>query len=212
MQSPYIIGITGGSGSGKTTFLKSLMKSFSPEDICLISQDNYYKPLEEQQIDENGIHNFDIPESINASLYAQHILDLKNGRIVNQKEYTFNNPEIIPKILTLQPAPIIVVEGIFVFHFSEIDSLLNFKIFIDTKEHLKIKRRIIRDNIERGYDLNDVLYRYEYHAAPSYQKFIEPYKDLSDLIIPNNHNFENALEVLCVFLKEKIKNAKSNII
>ena len=204
MPQPYIIGISGGSGSGKTAFLKGLMKSFSPDEVCLISQDNYYKPIDEQHIDQNGVHNFDLPGSINSDLYARHIKDLINGTPVGLVEYTFNNPAIIPRVINIQPAPIIIVEGIFVFYYEEIASLLNLKIFIETREHLKIKRRIIRDNLERGYDLNDVLYRYEHHAAPSFQKYIEPFKDEADLIIPNNHHFENALQVVVSFLKNKL--------
>jgi uridine kinase len=204
MKQPYIVGITGGSGSGKTFFLNALMSRFNQDEICLISQDNYYRPLHEQQLDENGVHNFDIPESIDSHLYARHILALREGKSIQLLEYTFNNPDIIPKLLTFNPAPIIVVEGIFVFYVEEIARLLDLKIFIDTKEHLKIKRRILRDNVERGYDLNDVIYRYEYHAAPSYEKYIEPFKSISDLVIPNNHKSDTALDVLTTFLKTKL--------
>jgi uridine kinase len=208
-MTPFIIGISGGSGSGKTHFLQSLTEAFSTEEICLISQDNYYKPLDQQLLDSNGIHNFDLPQAIDAPHYVEHILALRNGKTVEQPEYSFNNPHHIPKMLTFHPAPILVVEGIFVFYFSEIARLLDMKIFIDTKEHLKLKRRIIRDNSERGYDLRDVLYRYENHAAPSYEKYIEPYKAEADLIIPNNLNFSLALEVLTVFLRKKIESWES---
>ena len=160
-QLPYVIGITGGSASGKTFFLHSLLSHFSEEEVCLISQDNYYKSLDAVPVDENGVENFDLPAAIDFETYAKHIKDLKNGKIVHQKEYAFNNPNAIPKILEFKPCPFIVVEGIFVFHSSEVSDLLDLKVFIDAKEHIKIKRRIIRDNNERGYDLDDVLYRWE---------------------------------------------------
>lgn len=204
MEKSYIVGITGGSASGKTLFLKSLLNAFKPHQVCLISQDNYYKPRHQQPVDESGIKNFDTPQSIIAEEYARDIATLKEGHQVNRLEYTFNNPDIEPAKLTFKPAPIIVVEGIFVFHFPEVASLLDLKIFIDAEEHIKLKRRIVRDKIERGYDLDDVLYRYEKHVAPTYEKYIKPYKSEADLIIPNNTHFAKALEVLIGFLKNRI--------
>lgn len=115
---PYIVGITGGSASGKTSFLKSLIDSFDAQEICLISQDNYYKPRDQQPLDENGVENFDTPFSINFNRYAEDINKLRQGETVYLQEYTYNNPKIQPKTLEFRSAPIIVVEGIFVFLFS----------------------------------------------------------------------------------------------
>lgn len=204
MIKPYIVGITGGSASGKTFFLHQLLEAFSKEEVCLISQDNYYRTQEFVPKDQNNVENYDLPAAIDFELYAQHIEDLKNGKVVEHKEYVFNNPNIIPKILTFNPAPIIVVEGIFVFHSQEVSRLLDLRVFIDAKEHVKIKRRIIRDNNERGYDLNDVLYRWENHVAPTYDKFIEPTKYEADIIINNNTHFEKGLAILTTFLKSKL--------
>ncbi|MCA0365962.1 MAG: uridine kinase [Spirosomataceae bacterium] len=200
MKSPLIIGITGGSASGKTFFLHSLLSHYTDDEICLISQDNYYKEIEFVPKDRNGVENFDVPESIDFELFAKHINDLRAGKEVHKKEYTFNNSTMKPKDLVFKPAPIIVVEGIFVFHDPYISQMLNLKVFIDAKEHIKIRRRIIRDNNERGYDLQDVLYRWENHVAPTYEKFIEPTKHDADLIINNNHHFENGLKILTSYL------------
>ena len=204
MKKPFIVGITGGSASGKTYFLNSLMGAFSEDEICLISQDHYYRPRHEVPVDDNGVHNFDLPVAINHRAYAEHIIQLREGKPVEKLEYTFNNPNIIPKMLTFRPTPIIVVEGIFVFYFKEISELLDLKIFIDAKEHIKLKRRIIRDQVERGYDLTDVLYRWENHVFPTYEQFIKPSKAEADLIIPNNSHFHRGLEVVKSFLKTKI--------
>lgn len=201
---PYVIGITGGSASGKTFFLKSLLRDFTDDEVCLISQDNYYKAMHMVPKDTNGVENFDLPEAIDFDLYAQHINDLISGREVHQLEYTFNNKDVTPKNLIFKPAPIIVVEGLFVFYEPKISKLLNLKVFIDAKEHIKIKRRIIRDNTERGYDLSDVLYRWEHHVAPTYEQFIRPTKETADLVVNNNENFENGLWVLTTFLKSLI--------
>jgi uridine kinase len=198
MKKPFIVGITGGSASGKTYFLNSLMGAFSEDEICLISQDHYYRARTEVPVDENGVHNFDLPSAINHRAYAEHIIELREGRSVEKLEYTFNNPNIIPQMLTFRPTPIIVVEGIFVFYFKEIAELLDLKVFIDAKEHIKLKRRIIRDQVERGYDLTDVLYRWENHVFPTYEQFIKPSKADADLIIPNNRHFHRG------FLKSKL--------
>lgn len=204
MIKPYIVGITGGSASGKTLFLKSLLGAFSQDEICLISQDNYYKPREQQPVDENGISNFDTPQSIDFQQYALDIASLGRGEPVQKEEYTFNNAAVQARTLAFNPSPIIVVEGIFVFYFPEISQLLDLKVFIDAQEHIKLKRRIIRDKEERGYDLEDVLYRYEKHVAPTYAKYIKPFKQDADIIIPNNTNFNKSLEVLVAYLRGKI--------
>jgi uridine kinase len=203
-QQSYIIGITGGSGSGKTLFLKKLLENFKEDQICLISQDNYYHPRTQQPKDENGVSNFDTTQSIDFKAYAKDISILREGKKVVRKEYTFNNPNLEPRLLEFNPAPVIVVEGIFVLYYREIADLLDLKVFIDAKDHIRLKRRIIRDSEERGYDLDDVLYRYDRHVIPTYEKYIEPYKQESDLIIPNNSEFNNALTILVAFLKTKV--------
>ena len=204
-KQPYIIGITGGSASGKTFFLNSLLQQFKEEEVCLISQDNYYRTKDRVPVDENGIQNYDLPEAIDFELFARHIQDLKEGKTVLHKEYTFNNLSVVPKVLEFRPAPIIVVEGIFVFYSYFVSRLLDLKVFFDAKEHIKIKRRIIRDNNERGYDLEDVLYRWENHVAPTYEKFIKPSKYDAHIVINNNKNFENGLRVLTAYMDVVLK-------
>lgn len=208
MYKPYLVGITGGSASGKTRFLTHLVNKIDQSKVCLLSQDNYYRDREDQPVDENGVQNFDLPQSIDGAAYARDIEALKNGEKVTRKEYTFNNPNVEPKMLEFNPAPIIVVEGIFVLYYPEVANLLDLKIFIDAKEHLKLKRRIIRDNEERGYDLEDVLYRYEKHVHPTYEQYIEPFKGDADLIIPNNSHFNNALEVVSTHIQAKVMAAE----
>lgn len=204
MDTAYIIGITGGSGSGKTRFLNGLLSHFTKQEVCLISQDNYYKPRDQQPVDEQGVKNFDLPESIDFESYKQDIIALKTGNPVTRKEYTFNNPKAPANTITLNPAPVIVVEGIFVQYYREIADLLDLKVFIDAKDHIKLKRRIIRDDQERGYDLEDVLYRYEHHVMPTYEKYIEPYQSEADIIVPNHTDFQEALDVIGTFVKSKI--------
>ncbi len=207
---PFIVGITGGSASGKTSFLNRLVHSFSPNDICLISQDNYYKPIEEQPQDMNGVPNFDTPDSIDLQTYKNDIAALKSGKTVERLEYTFNNPNVKPKLLVFNPSPIIIVEGIFVFYFQELAKLLDLKIYIESRESTKLKRRIIRDKVERGYDLDDVLYRWEHHVIPTYEKYISPFKHEADVVIPNNSGFDKGIDVVINYLTQKVKQAREN--
>lgn len=204
MKSPFIIGITGGSGSGKTHFLTKLSSHFKEADVCLISQDHYYKPIHLQHRDENGVENFDLPESIDRELFYADILKLKAGEVLKKSEYTFNKPKSEAKTLELKPAPILIIEGLFVQYFEEINQLLNLNIFIEAKTHLKVARRIRRDAIERGYDMNDVLYRFEHHVMPVYETMIEPLKYQADFIIPNNNHVEVSAEVIAGFLRTRL--------
>ncbi|MEJ1241085.1 uridine kinase [Chryseolinea sp. T2] len=205
MTKTYTIGITGGSGSGKTYFIEQLAAHFDSTELCLISQDHYYKAREEQVTDEQGVQNFDLPDAIQREELVSDIQKLKRGEVLRKQEYTFNNAQAIPKILEFKPAPILIVEGLFVQYFPEVANELDLKIFIEAKDYLKLSRRIRRDNDERGYDLNDVLYRYQHHVMPVYESMISPLKDKADFVIPNNHHFKNALTILVAALKGLLK-------
>jgi uridine kinase len=198
---PYLIGITGGSGSGKTSLIKKLREYFSADELCIISQDDYYKPRHLQHVDENGVKNFDLPESIEHEQLAVDIKKLLHFQTVKRTEYVFNNENKKPKTLIFKPAPIIVIEGLFVFYFEKmLDKPYDLRIFINAKDNIRVIRRIKRDRIERNYPLEDVLYRYEQHVMPAYEKFIEPYVRRADLVINNNQDFDSALEVLKGFI------------
>ncbi|MFN7118428.1 MAG: uridine kinase, partial [Saprospiraceae bacterium] len=127
-MKPIIIGITGGSGSGKTTFIKELRNRFSDEEVCVLSQDDYYRPSHEQKVDDRGIFNFDLPKSIDKHAFAHDLERLIQGEIVLREEYLFEREGVTPEILVYKPAPIIIVEGIFVLHFKKIRRMLDLKI------------------------------------------------------------------------------------
>lgn len=200
----FTIGITGGSGSGKTFFIRELSSHFKPAEICLLSQDHYYFPKENQTLDANGIENFDLPESIDHASFLKDLRELKSGREVVRQEYTFNNTSVVPAKIHMKPAPLILAEGLFVFNYQEVEKELDLKIFIEAKDHIKLSRRINRDQVERGYDLTDVLYRFENHVMPVYETLIEPQKHRADLIIPNHKSFDRALYLLVKALKAEI--------
>ena len=208
--TPFIVGITGASGSGKTSLIRQVCDEFKEHELCLVSQDNYYKPQDQQQKDENNVINFDTPSCFDFDRYAADVSALRSGLTVEIEEYTFNNIVKKPKIIKLVPAPIIIVEGLFTFHEEKLRELFDLKVFVDVADHIGLKRRILRDNEERGYDLQDVLYRYEYHVFPAFQKYIVPHKYEADIIIPNNLHFEKGLEVLVAFLKTKLQISHHN--
>ncbi|WP_115869872.1 uridine kinase [Marinoscillum furvescens] len=205
MTKPMIVGITGGSGSGKTLFLKQLMDTFSPEQVSLLSLDNYYKERQLQPKDDQGIENFDLPESLDRERFSRDLKKLKQGKDLTIQEYTFNNDSKVPQTIHIKSTPIIVVEGIFTFYYEEIKNLLDFKIFIEAPDYLMLTRRITRDATERGYDLKDVLYRFQHHVTPSFKKYIEPMKYDADIIVPNHNNFDVALDVVITYLKNRLQ-------
>ena len=206
MSDNYVIGIAGGSGSGKTTFIDRLESHFTGKEICVISQDNYYKARELQEVDEMGIKNFDLPSSLHLDEYLADIIKLMKGEEVRRKEYTFNNDKKIAKTIVLTPAPIIIAEGLFVFCNEDLKKVYDLKVMIDASDDKKIIRRIKRDRIERNYPLEDVLYRYEHHVVPSYLQYIVPHMQDADIIINNNESFETALEVILSFIRYKLDN------
>lgn len=188
MEKPFIIGIAGSSGSGKTFFLKSFLNRYPADSITLISQDDYYIPANTKTREENRLYNFDLPTAIDRTKFFQDIQDLCEGKTVYKREYTFNNPKIRPRTLEIKPASILIVEGLFIFHYNEVNELLDYRIFLDAEESVALERRLKRDLIERGYNYEDVMYKWQKHVAPAFQQYLLPYKNACDAIIINNSN------------------------
>lgn len=201
---PFIVGITGGSASGKTSFLNDILSAFTDEQICLISQDNYYKTLDCIPLDHNGVYNFDLPETIDHDLFADHLKQLHAGKTVQTPEYVFNNPEVPRKLLTYRPTPVVIVEGLFVFHFPDVARQLDLKVFITAKNKVKLDRRISRDQAERNLSAELINYQWENHVRPAYREFVKPHKEQADIVIPNNIHYQKGLNVLIAFLKTKV--------
>ncbi|MEZ4967841.1 MAG: uridine kinase [Saprospiraceae bacterium] len=210
-MKPFVIGISGGSGSGKTSFIRALSDRFSKAELCIVSQDDYYLPREQQHRDENEEYNFDLPKSFNKKKFREDIGHLIDGESITIEEYTFNNPKAKPRRITFHPAPVLVIEGLFVLHFKKIAPLLDLRVFINAKENLKIIRRIMRDQVERGYPLDDVLYKYQHHVLPSYERYIQPYKEEADVIVNNNRDFQRGLDVLSGFIRSKLTDISKGL-
>ena len=185
-NKPFIIGIAGGSGSGKTFFLNSFLHHFKQDEVTLVSQDDYYFSAGEMTQEENKLYNFDLPRTIDHEQFLSDIKKLIKGEVIYKKEYNFNNPLAVTKILEINPAPIIIVEGLFILHFQEIAELLDHRIFVEAEDRVALQRRIRRDGMERGYPEEDVLYKWHNHVVPAYKEFLLPYKGDCDKIVINN--------------------------
>ena len=208
-----MVGISGGSGSGKTSFVRALRKQLGNQ-ATFISQDDYYFPMETQATDENGVHNFDLPTSIDSATMAKEIRQVIAGETVKRKEYTFetvyrddgeeekNKHEASMHVF--KPNPILIVEGLFCFHEPELREMMDLTVFVDASDVSKLSRRIKRDRIERALPLEDVLYRYEKHVLPSYETYIKPHRSSCDLVVNNSISFDPGLNVLLSYLKEKL--------
>ncbi|MGY3052118.1 uridine kinase [Pedobacter sp. UYEF25] len=207
-EKPFIVGIAGGSGSGKTFFLNAFLHHFKQDEVTLVSQDDYYIPAGEMSQEENMLYNFDLPSTIDSQQFLTDIKQLMGGGVVYKKEYNFNNPLAVVKILEIKSAPIIIVEGLFILHFKEIASLIDQQIFIHADEEVALQRRVRRDGLERGYPEADVLYKWNNHVVPAYKQFLLPYKPTCDKLIMNNT--DSADEIISITeniskeLKEKI--------
>jgi uridine kinase len=197
MNKPFIIGIAGGSGSGKTFFLKCFLEHFTDDEVCLVSQDDYYIPVAHNMTkEENKLYNFDLPATIDHAHFEEDIASLINGETILKKEYTFNNPDAVPRVLEIRPAPIMIVEGLFILHFKKISDVLDLKIFIEADYDIALQRRLKRDLIERGYSHDDVMYKWLNHVIPAYEEFLLPYKNECDQVIENNSH--EAEDIICV--------------
>lgn len=198
-----VIGISGGSGSGKTRFVRDLTARFGNGEVCFLHQDNYYKPIEQQEKDKEGIENFDLPDSLFLDKFADDIKKLKNGETVVLTEYTFNNETTESNEITIMPAKVIIAEGLFLFHHKAIREQLDLSIIIHADDSNRIIRRIKRDRKERNYPVEDVMYRYEHHVMPSYRLYIYPYLTEVDIVVNNNKSYNRSLDVLSAFINSE---------
>ena len=204
---PYVVGLTGGSASGKSSFLRDLMALVPAEKVSIVSQDLYYLPHHMQQKDHMGILNFDLPQAFNRQSLETDLGKLIGGEDIEIEEYNFNNFDAEPRMLSIKSAPVIIVEGLFVQSFEEIDRELDLRLFIDAPEEIKLQRRLKRDIRERGYSQNEVMHKWHHHVKPAFEKWLVPVRDQADLIITNYHSYQIGLAVisgyLCQLLGEK---------
>ncbi|MAO32323.1 MAG: uridine kinase [Crocinitomicaceae bacterium] len=186
-----IIGICGGSGSGKTTLLRRLCNEYRSLNPSVFSLDNYYLPIEMQQKDSNGIVNFDLPSALDRNKIIEDLNSLISGSPIKVKEYNFNSPPHINNYIDIDPSDLIIVEGLFLFYYSEIKRHLDMSVYVTVDSDVQLKRRINRDQSQRGYSIDDIIYQWENHVNPCHSQYIEPYKNDADYFFRNDSNAEN---------------------
>jgi uridine kinase len=193
-RKPYLVGIVGGSASGKTSFQRDLAARLPAGQCALVSQDNYYRMLAEQCCDDAGFANFDLPTSIHRDRLLADLQMLERGESVTGKEFTYNQPDKPGKGFVIAPAPVVIVEGLFLFYCEEIRARFDLRIFIEAPVEVCRERRLDRDVRERGLLLAHVEYQWENHVVPAYRQFVLPFRDHAHLVVTNHDGYEEGLE------------------
>ncbi len=200
MGEVRVIGITGGSGSGKSTIVRKISEVCP--DFAFIAQDNYYKSASFINNSNITAFNFDHPDAFDMELLHRNLKDLKDGKAVDIPQYDFVHHCRKSQTMHLEPAPLIIVEGLMVLHDPEIRKLLDLKIYVDTPDDIRFIRRLQRDINERGRTVESVIKQYIEVVRPGHMSFIEPTKEFADLIVPEGGYNESALQVLISFIKD----------
>lgn len=199
-----IIGITGGTGSGKTTVVKQILNELSEDEICIISQDSYYRDTSHLSYEERTKINFDHPKSIDFELLTQHVQELKDGKTINQPVYSFVEHNRTKETIATTPKKVVIVEGILIFNSPALRDLFDIKIYVHADSDERLIRRVKRDIAERGRDLEEVLNRYQSTLKPMHQQFIESTKEYADIIIPNNKYNTVGINIVKTIINEKL--------
>jgi uridine kinase len=199
-----ILGIAGGTGSGKTTVVKQVAHEYHDTDVTVISQDSYYKDTSHLTYEERVKINFDHPNSIDFDLLKEHLHQLRAGKTIDQPVYSFVEHNRTSEIIKTAPSNVVIVEGILILTQPAIRDLFDIKVYIDCDSDERLIRRLKRDIADRGRDLNEVLDRYQNTLKPMHQQFIEPTKAYADVIIPTNRLNEVGIKILRSILDQKL--------
>lgn len=199
----FIIGITGGTASGKTTLVSKIANYFSKDEICIISQDSYYKETTSLSFAERQSINFDHPNAIDFDLLYEHIASLKKGKTIHQPVYSFITHNRTEQTVLLASKPIIIVEGILLFNDKRLLDLFNLTLFVDADADERLRRRIKRDSEERGRNEEEVRTRYIKTLKPMHDLYIEPFKERADIIIPFTVENTEIVRKLATLIRNK---------
>lgn len=195
-NSSILIGIAGGTGSGKTSIANYLLKQFGNDELIVIEQDSYYKDNSNLSMDERNQQNFDHPEAIDIELFNKQMESLLGGKPVKIPIYDFSNHNRIEQLQLVKPTKIIIVEGILTLYFESLRKLMDIKVFVDVPDKIRFKRRLSRDIKKRGRTLMSVTNQYENTVYPMYKQFVEPSKDFADIIITGGAKNKEAIDTL----------------
>ena len=196
MARRLTIGISGGTGSGKTTITNRLIEAVSEESVLILQQDHYYKDLPHLPLEERARQNFDHPDSLHTPLLISHVRALREGNSIERPVYDFTQHRRVPATVHLEPRPALIVEGILIFENSMLRDLFDIKIFVDTDPDLRFIRRMRRDVRERGRTAESVIEQYLSTVRPMHMEFIEPSKRYADVIIPEGGHNEVGIDLV----------------
>ncbi|WP_298766008.1 uridine kinase [uncultured Polaribacter sp.] len=199
-----IIGIAGGTGSGKTTVVNQIIKELPTDEVCVISQDSYYNATDNLSYQERTKINFDHPRAIDFELLIKHLKALKAGKNINQPIYSFVTHNRTKDTIKTHPRKVVIVEGILIFNSTELRALFDIKIFVHAETDERLIRRLKRDISERGRDIDEVLNRYQTTLKPMHNQFIEPTKNFADIIIPNDRYNTVAIDIVRSVINERL--------
>lgn len=202
-----VIGIAGGTGSGKTTVVNKILQQLNAEGVNVLSQDNYYHDNQHLTLQERESLNYDHPKSIDFDLLLKHVKALKKGESIEQPVYSFVTHSRTGDHITIEPKNVLIVEGILVLTNAELLKEFDLKVFVHTDSDERLIRRIRRDTQERGRDLEEVLHRYQTTLKPMHQEFIEPSKNYADLIVPNMKHNSVAIDFLTTVIDNSLKKS-----
>lgn len=202
-----LIGIAGGTGSGKTTLANKLIDCFGDDEVSLLRHDNYYKRHDEMPFEERTKLNYDHPDAFDTELLCRHIRMLKEGKSVEEPIYDYTVHNRSDKTITVHPAPVIILEGILIFADPELCDLMDIKVFVDTDADVRILRRISRDVKERGRSLDSVINQYLTTVKPMHEQFVEPSKRKADIIIPQGGENQVALDMLIQRIRHQLRHS-----
>ena len=208
MADVLVIGIAGGSGSGKTTLQKRLMERFGDE-IAVLSHDNYYRAHDDMPFEERCKLNYDHPDAFETEMMVEQLRDLKAGKTIHCPTYDYTNHNRAAEVLTVEPRPVIVVEGILIFVDRALREEMDIKIFVDTDADVRLARRIRRDVAKRGRSLESVLNQYLETVKPMHEQFVEPSKKNADIIVPEGGKNLVALEMIMERIRKHIQKQES---
>ena len=201
-----IIGIAGGTGSGKTTVVKKIVEALPPDYVAVVPLDSYYNDTTGLTDEERKAINFDHPDAFDWKLLIKQISDLRNGKAIDQPTYSYILSTRLPETIRVEPKPVIIVEGIMTLINKRLRDMMDLKIFVDTDSDERLIRNIQRDTIDRGRTVSMVVDRYLKVLKPMHEQFIEPTKRYADLIIPQGGENERGIGILCKYIEGLIQN------
>jgi len=209
MSSIVTVGIAGGTGSGKTT-LANIVKDYFGPDAVVISEDYYYKSFDDLPFEERKKINYDHPNSFDTDLMISQIRDLKNNKPINRPVYSFIEFKRLNETITVEPRPVIILEGILLFNCAELLDLMDIKVFVDTDSDIRFARRLMRDIHERGRNIDSVVAQYFNTVKPMHEAFVEPSKKHADIIVPKGGLNEVASSMIIEKIKSLINGQQSS--